>query len=258
MNNHILIFFCFNNVSHIKISFDSMYLSNIDYFIVENKSDYSEEIKSYFLEQKKTRDNIVGYIQFEKNISSNAMNIFIKKYGDFLKKYEYITFTDGDYYIYNIKSTIQEILMAFSHPNCAISSADLYWGNHINYEALFIKRTITNKRIVGTNYYINFMKKRENIKTNNIIGIGVPCLMTLHKKDFGILESIYYYDGNIRNKVNEIGKAWYITVKNLSYHLTNDCWHDDGSCDEYMRWKVGVGQKIWHMTEISNYIIIIK
>jgi hypothetical protein len=156
-----------------------------------------------------------------------------------------------------MKSTIQEMLTAFNYSNCVISSVDLYWGNHITYEALYVKRTVANKRIVGTNHYVDFMKKRENIRPNNIIGIGVPCLMTLQKKDLYILESIYYYDSNIRGKVSEIGRAWYITTKNLSYHLTNDCWHDDGSCDEYMRWKVGVGQKIWHVTEESNYIIII-
>jgi hypothetical protein len=257
MNKQVIIFFCFNNVEHIKIAFDSTYQSDIDYFIVENKSNYSEEIKNYFLEQKKTRDNIVGYIQFEKNISSNAMNIFIRKYGDFLRKYEYITFTDGDYYIYDIKSTIQEMLMAFNRPDCAISSVDLYWGNHISYEALFVKRTATNKRVVGTNFYDDFMKKRENMMPDNVVGIGVPCLMTLQKKDLYILETIFYYDGNIRNKVNEIGKKWYITTKNLSYHLTNDFWHDDGTCDEYMRWKVNYGQKIWHITEESDYVIII-
>jgi hypothetical protein len=241
-NKHILIFFCFNNFEHIKISFDSMYNDNIDYFIIENKSKYSEEIKNYFLEQKK--DNIIRYIQFEKNISSNAINIFLKRFGDFLRKYEYVTITDGDYYIHDMKLTMQEIMTAFNHKDCAISSVDIYQGNH----------TKNPNKIIGIEPYNDFMKKRESINPNNIIGIGVPSLMTLHKKDLYILESIYYFDGNIRSKVNEVGKSWYITVKNQSYHLTNDLCYDG---NEYMDWKKNYGHAIWHITEEANYNILI-
>ena len=87
MNKHVLIFLEFNNVDDIKKSFESMYLPDIDYFIIENKSGYSEEIKNYFLEEKKTRDNIVKYIQYEKNIAAVAVNIAIRDYADFFKQY---------------------------------------------------------------------------------------------------------------------------------------------------------------------------
>lgn len=245
MNKQVIIFFCFNNVEHIKISFDSNYLEDIDYFIVENKSNYSDLIKDYFLERKKQWNNIVGYIQFEKNIVANAINIFIKEYGSFLRNYDYITFTDGDYYSYDIKSTIQEMLMAFNYPDCAMSSVDLYQGNlHTN-----------PNRIAGMKYYDDFMKNRINFKSTNIIGIGVPALMTLQKKDLYILESIYYYDNNIRIKVNQIGKQWYITTKNLLYCLTADICYKG---NEYMEWKWSQDrEKLWHMTEIANYKILI-
>lgn len=242
INKHILIFFCFNNVEHIKMSFNSMYQSDIDYFIVENKSGYSEEIKNYFL--IKASDNVVGYIQFEKNISSNAINIFLRKYGDFLRKYEYITFTDGDYYVYDMKSTMQEILQAFNHSDCAISSADLYLGNQLN----------NPNKIVGTQHYDEFMKSRSGMTLNNVIGIGIPSLMTLQKKDLYILESIYYFDGNIRNKVSEVGKQWYITTKNLTYCLTCDISY---AGHPYYDWKRSIGHAIWQITEESNYKILI-
>lgn len=244
MNKHILVFFCFNNVEDIIKSFKSMYCEDIDFFIIENKSNFSEQIKEFFLSEKQSKDNIVRYIQFEKNISSNAINIFLKKYGDFLRKYEYITITDGDYYIHDMKATMKEIMTAFNNSDCAISSVDIYQGNH----------TKNPNRLIGTQYYDDFMKQRENINPENIIGIGVPSLMTLHKKDLGILETIYYYDGNIRNKVTQVGKAWYITVKNQSYHLTNDLCYPG---NEYMDWKISIGQAIWHITEESNYITII-
>ena len=247
MNKHILIFFCFNNVEDIKKSFESMYCNDIDYLILENKSKYSEEIKNYFLEQKKLKNNIIKYIQFEKNIAANALNIFVKKYVSLLEKYEYITFTDGDYYVYDIKSTIQEILMAFNHDNCTISSVELYPYSNFRHP----------NRIVGTDHYIEYMKKRENLKLNNVSGIGPLSLMTLRKKDLGLIQNIYFLDGNIRNRVSLMGKIWYITVKNLTYHLTDDSCYDATHGNEYTTWKRSVGQAIWHITEESNYIEII-
>lgn len=248
MNKHILIFFCFNNVEHIKMSFDSMYQSDIDYFVVENISNYSEEIKNYFLLKKGTCDNVVGYIQFEKNIVANAINIFLRKYGDFLRNYDYITITDGDYYIFDMKSTMQEILSAFGHSDCAISSVDLYPYSNWRHP----------NRVIGTDHYIDYMKKRDTINPNCGIGIGVPALMTLQKKDLFVLETIYYYDGNIRSKVSSIGKSWYITTKNLAYHLTDDLCYDAVRGDEYMTWKRSQDrEKLWHVTEESDYKVII-
>ena len=248
MNKHILVFLAFNNVEHIKKSFDSMYCDDIDYFIIENKSKYSEEIQNYFLKQKEIGNNIVKYIQFEKNIAANAVNIAIKDYITFFKQYEYFTYTDGDYYIYDIKSTIQEILSAFSHPDCAISSVELYpfsnWRQHSN-------------RILGVEHYINYMRARENISPISRIGIGVPSLMTLSQKDLGIIENIYFLDGNIRARLHAIGRTWYITAKNLSYHLTDECCYDEFRGDEYMTWKRNVGNIIWNITENSDYVVII-
>lgn len=249
MNKHILIFLAFNNVEHIKKSFESMYCDDIDYFIIENKSNYSEEIKNFFLEQKKEKENIIEYIQFEKNIAANAVNITIRDFIDLFKKYEYFTYTDGDYYIYDIKSTFREILMGFNHSECVISSVDLYpfsnWRQH-------------SKRILGTEYYIEYMKKRESLQPNSIVGIGVPSLMTLQVKNLNIIENIYFLDGNIRNRLSELRKSWCITTKNLSYHLTDECCYDEFRGDEYMTWKRNYGNAIWHVNEVANYVEIIK
>ena len=183
MNKHVIIFLAFNNVDDIKKSFESMYLPNIDYFIIENKSNYSEQIKDYFLEEKKNRDNIVKYIQFEKNIATVAVNITIRDYVDFFKQYDYITFTDGDYFIYDMDATVKEMLSAFNDPNCGISSVDLYTRNNWRQKA---------NRIIGSDHYVEFMKQKENQAPAPRVGIGVPCIMTLQKKDFGIFENIYF------------------------------------------------------------------
>jgi len=248
MKKHILVFLAFNNVEQIKKSFESMYQTDIDFFIIENKSKYSEEISNFFIEQKKIRDNIVGYIQFEKNIAANAVNVCVRDYVTLFKNYEYFTYTDGDYYVFDMKSTVDEILSAFKNPNCAISSVELYpfsnWRQHGN-------------RILGTDHYIEYMNKRNNITPNSVIGIGVPSLMTLQNKDLNIIENIYFLDGNIRNRLSELGKQWYITTKYLSYHLTDECCYDEVRGDEYMTWKRSIGNMIWRITDESNYLILI-
>ena len=67
---HICIFFIYNNLEHIIKSFESIQDPNVDYFIIENKSDNSSKIQEYFFTK-----NLKGYIQFEENISNNAMDV---------------------------------------------------------------------------------------------------------------------------------------------------------------------------------------
>ena len=79
MNKHICILICFNNLEHIKQCYESLYNKNIDFFIIENYSDNSEKIKEFFIDK-----NIIGYIQFEKNISHKAVSTFITDYENIL------------------------------------------------------------------------------------------------------------------------------------------------------------------------------
>ena len=65
---HICVFFIFNNLEHIIKSFESIQNSNIDYFIIENKSGNSTQIQEYF-----STKNLKGYIQFKENISNNSI-----------------------------------------------------------------------------------------------------------------------------------------------------------------------------------------
>ena len=117
---HILVFFAFRNTEDIKTSFDSLYLDTIDYFVVENKSEFSDEIEKYFSTKR-----LKGYIQFEKNIASNAMTIFVRDFFKFLSEYDIITLTDGDLYFYDIKSTLDEIISNLDYPKALVSSAAL-------------------------------------------------------------------------------------------------------------------------------------
>ena len=68
--SHIIVFQAFYTLEHIKMSFESMQTEGVDYYVVENPSPYSDSIREYFMTK-----NLKGYIQFEENIGSNAMNI---------------------------------------------------------------------------------------------------------------------------------------------------------------------------------------
>src|SRR5271157_5185698 len=121
---HILVFFAFRNVEDIISSFDSMYLDTIDYFVVENKSDFSGDIEKYFSTKK-----LKGYIQFERNIAGNALSIFVKDFYDLLREYDIITMTDGDIYVADIKDTFDEIIKNLDYPKAVVSSITLYGWN---------------------------------------------------------------------------------------------------------------------------------
>lgn len=176
---------------------------------------------------------------------ANAVNIFLKDFIGLLEQYEYITITDDDYYVYDIKSTIDEILTAFGDINCVASSVEIYQ---------YSKFRCPN-RIIGTEYYDEYMLKRQNIEMGNIpTNTGTNSLMTIQKKDLSIIKNQYFNDCNTRQKINSMNKLWYVTNKNRCYHLTDECCYDAVRGDEYMTWKRGVGQSIWHVTEVCDYI----
>ena len=124
MNKHICILICFNNLEHIKQCYESLYNKNIDFFIIENYSDNSEKIKEFFIDK-----NIIGYIQFEKNISHKAVSTFITDYENILNKYDYITFSDCDLTVENSEKTFQEIIKNLEFSNVIISCVDLTMTN---------------------------------------------------------------------------------------------------------------------------------
>lgn len=237
MMRHICVFLAYQNIDHIKLSFDSLYLESIDYFIVENYSENSDLIKQYFLDKK-----IKGYIQFEKNISATAIDIFINDFYSLLCEYDIITITDGDLYVYDIKSAFDEIINNLMLPNIGISSISLFQDN--NY--------ISKNRVVGIDNYINKQK-------TNTIGIPIftnngNYLTTFKKQDIGNLKQIHYIDSIIYNHFLTLNKKSVATSKNLAYHLTWDLYFDGNS---YYEWKKNVITHIWNNKEKCNYNRII-
>lgn len=208
---HIIVFLAFEDVDIIKTSFDSLKYANADFFIIENHSKNSDKIKEYFLKQK-----LKGYIQFEKNARANAVNIFIRDYYNLLLEYDFITITDGDLFVYDIKQTINEIISTFSNSQCYVCGASLYMGN------LY---TDPNK-VIGLQPYIDHMLSKVNVVPASTLGRTGCYLLTFNKKTLFLIKDIHFIDTNIFNNAVKHGGKCFKTTKNLAYHLTWDLYFD--------------------------------
>jgi sugar O-acyltransferase (sialic acid O-acetyltransferase NeuD family) len=238
---HICIFLAFNNPEHIKISFDSLYLDDVDYFIIENPSKNSKKISEYFKTKK-----LKGYIQFEKNVAANAVNTFIINYREMLLEYDYVTITDGDIYVHDIENTFNEIKAGLEIPDSLVASLDLYMCNY--YEN-------NPTRLIGTKYYDDFMINNDN-KFGCVIGNTGNFLVTIKIQNLFIIENIHYIDTNIYKRILDLKKNWVKTNKNLGYHLTWDLYIDN---NPYYEWKKEVYPSIWVETkEICKFKNMIK
>ena len=224
---HIVVFLAFENLDIIKTSFDSIKSANADFFIVENQSENSDAIKKYFMSQK-----LIGYIQFEKNARANAMNIFVRDFYKLLSEYDFITVTDGDLFVYDIKETFSEIISGFNNPKCYISAIDLYSGN--NY--------LNPNKVVGLQPYIDHMISKSTTEPKSIPGVIVCSLLTLNRKTLYLIKDIHFIDTNIINKSNQNGGESFKTTKNLAYHLTWDLYVDG---NPYYENKKNNLAKIW-------------
>lgn len=238
---HLCVFLAFKHVEHVTASFDSLYHDEMDFFIVENHSENSEQISEFFKDK-----NIKGYIQFTENAVANAMDIFIKDYKELLLEYDYITFTDGDFYVYDVKSTFDEIREALDKDLCKISGVGLYHGNDYRYHP--------DDRAIGTDYYDEYMKT-STLSFGSVEGVTGNHLLTLKKEDLSFVEDIHFIDMNIYNRLIGLGYKWYKTNKNLGYHLTWDIYLDG---NEYYEWKKQVVNTIWDKCSLEYKYKIIK
>lgn len=232
MKNHACVFICFNNVEHIIKSFDSIYRKDTDYFIIENKSDNSSLIENYFINK---RDDIGKYIQFNKNISNNAMSIFIKDFNKILKEYSYVTITDGDLYVQDIQSTFQEIFKNLSYPEVLISCVDLSMNNLPD--------------VPGANSWI---PQGTQIRDYISCFTGIH-LMTVKAENFYILEKDKFVDSYFHQITLFLNKIWAKTLINKAYHLTWDLYTEN---NPYYLAKLHT-PNIWNHERISDYRIII-
>ena len=231
MHKHICVLVCFNNFDHITKSYESLYDKNIDYFIIENYSDNSDKIKDFFKEK-----NLVGYIQFERNISHNAVSTFVNDYVSLLEQYDYITISDCDLTVEDSKEMFQEIIKNLDFKDVIVSCSDL---TMINLPNVLGSESWVPPPIVITKDYIE--------------GDSGVHLMTIKRENLWVIKDKTFLDSNLRNSVQSTKKKWVKTLKNKAYHLTWDVYFE-GS--DYYKFKLD-NINIWGHNNFCNYEVII-
>lgn len=230
MNKHICVLICFKNLEHIIKCYESFYNSDIDFFIIENYSNNSEKIKEYFIDK-----NIIGYLQFEDNISHKAVSTFITDYENLLNKYEYITFSDSDLTVENSKETFNEIIKNLNLENVMVSCVDLTMVNLPN--------------VPGSQSWI---PSPLNVTDEYIEGASGVHMMTIKQENFELIKNIKFLDSVLKKKVYRNKKKWVKTLKNKAYHLTWDLYFE-GS--DYYKFKLS-NPDIWNHENTCDYKII--
>ena len=234
MKKHLIVFLAYQHLDIVSKSFESIKDVDADIFIVENQSENSKLILDYFKDKKH-----IGYIQFHENVANSAMNIFIADYWELIQKYNFVTFTDGDLYVYDAKAMFDEIFDAFKNPEVAISSAELWQGNnYLNTERfgieIFVNESKCNKALFGS-----------------VQGHTGNFFITIKNQDLGLLtQNKLYLDSFLAETVNTMNKRWFKVNRNKVYHLTWDLYFDG---NPYFEFKKQVFDKIWFKERASGY-----
>jgi hypothetical protein len=237
MKKHLIVFIAYEHLDIISKSFESIKDFGADIFIVENQSENSKAIADYFEDK-----NHIGYIQFHENIANSAMSIFICDYWDLIEQYEYVTFTDGDLYVHDVKGMFDEIFDAFKNPEVIISSAELWQGN--NY---------INKQRFGLERFINESKCNLAL-FGSVQGHTGNFFITIKHEDINLLkQNKLYLDSFLAETVNAMNRSWFRVNRNKVYHLTWDLYYDG---NPYFEFKKQVFDKIWFKEQHSGYDVI--
>lgn len=230
---HACILFCYNNYAHIVRCFKSLENPNIDFFVLENKSKNSDKIESFFKSQ-----NIKGYVQFEHNISNNAVPIYFRDFKHLFNDYDYITLTDCDLEVNNSDDTFSEIIKNLNIEGVGMSCVDLSMENFPYF-------------IPGSDTWI---PTADLITEDYIVCPTGVHLMTLKKCNFDIFfNTTTFIDGILHSIIKQKNLSWVKTKVNKAVHLTWDLYKEG---EEYYEFKKN-NLNIWSHSDTSNYIIII-
>jgi hypothetical protein len=230
MNNHICVLFCFYNTHHIKQCYESLKNQDVDFFIVENKSENSEEIHKYFKEQ-----NILGHIRFEDNITFRAIELFVKDYYNLLTQYNYITISDCDLKLTNSQDTFSEIIKNLNLDNVGISCVDLSLENFPSH-------------IEGSKGWIPSIIGENDEYIECATGIH---LCTIKKENLYLFKQTFI-DSFILRLTYSNSLKWVKTKKNKAIHLTWDLYTQG---NEYFEFKKNT-PNLWNHSLSSNYNIL--
>lgn len=227
LKNHICVLFCYRNFEHIKQCFDSICDNKTDYFIVENHSHNSSDIEKYFLDKK-----IEGYIQFEKNITNNAVNIFLRDFKYKLREYKYITFSDCDLLVNDKEMLFDELFSNLEHKDVLISCADLEMENlpKVKGSENWIPSSTTGKDYIEGYTGIHYL--------------------TIKNENLNFFDNTHFLDVNLHLKCKKWKKKWVKTLNNKVYHLTWDIYITG---NEYFEFKLKNHSNLWNHKAVCDY-----
>jgi hypothetical protein len=237
MKKHLIVFLAYKHLDIVSKSFESIKDVDADIFIVENQSENSTAIADYFEDK-----NHIGYIQFHENVANSSMSIFIADYWILIEQYEYVTFTDGDLFVYDSKAMFDEIFDAFKDPQVIVSSADLWQGN--NYQ---------NAVRLNTDDFLQEMSSNQS-GFGSVQGHTGNFFITVKHQDINIFRlNKLYLDSFLAETVNGLNRSWYKVNRNKVYHLTWDLYVEG---NPYFEFKKEVFNKIWFKEHHSGYDIL--
>jgi hypothetical protein len=237
MKKHLIVFLAYKHLGIVSESFESIKDVDADIFIVENQSENSKAIANYFEDK-----NHIGYIQFHENVANSSMSIFIADYWGLIEQYDYVTFTDGDLYVHDVKAMFVEIFDAFKNPEVIISSADLWQGN--NY---------LNSERLGLDIFVNDSKCNMAL-FGSVQGHTGNFFITIKHEDINLLRlNKLYLDSFLAETVNSLNRTWFKVNRNKVYHLTWDLYYEG---NPYFEFKKQAFDKIWFKEHYSGYDIL--
>ena len=260
---HLIVFLAFKEVDVIKKSFESIENVSSDIFVIENKSENSQEIEEYF---RSKSDSLIGYIQFNENTENSSIPLFNKAFNDLITSYEFITYTDGDLYSYDAEEMFREILEAFHNPDVMVSSSAVWEGNYsfINSKEYIdiIKKNKSNLKPLelrkGFEDFLSEQKDNDRDFGSQIIPAGLSMghfFVTIRSQDLNhIFDLELYMDAYIYRKVKELEREWHITTKNISYHISWDLYYQGSP---YYEWKRENKDTLWKIAKESDFRVIV-
>lgn len=229
---HIVILICYNNFEHIVQCFESIKNLPFDFFIIENYSNNSIAIQEYF-----KKEDLIGYVQFEENISNNAVDVIKNDYSELINSYEYITFSDCDLLPNNSVDLFNEIYKILEHNQVGVCGTSLLSDNLPN---------IPNSSWwTGHPISINF----DYINMNTGIWF-----ITIKQRNYHIVENVKFKDSTWCNSIREKKLIWAATKINKVKHLTWDLFYDG---NEYYEFKKKSFKDIWNHNNFCNYKVIL-
>lgn len=254
LKKHLIVFLAFREVDIIKKSFESIENVSSDIFVIENKSENSDEIEEYFKSKSKS---LIGYIQFNENTENSSIPLFNKAFKDLVKSYEYITYTDGDLYAYDAEEMFREIIEGFKKPHVMVCSSMIWTKNHHLLENG--KDDLKPLELRG-NFDEFIEEQRNNDREFGCVHVPIGLttghfFVTYRNRDLDHIFKIpLYSDGSIYAKTWELKKEWHMTNKNISYHMSWDLYHED---NPYYKWKRENRKTIWRHIKQSDFRVII-